>query len=166
MMADTRRGILTRVEALEIRTATLADFDAVQEVFRRASLFNEGDRPYLLAYPDALELSDTQLREGRTRVGCLADGRLVGFITTEAHADHVELVDLFVDPTHMRKGIGRALLEDVVSSLHESEIVRIEVTANRHSLDFYRDVGFVIDGTLETRFDPGFRMHRDIIATR
>lgn len=150
------------MEALGIRTATLDDFDAVQEIFRRASLFNEGDRPYLLAFPDALELPDAQLREGRTRVGCLTDGNIVGFITTEARSDHVELIDLFVDPTHMRRGIGRELLEDLVSSLRGSGIVRIEVTANRHSLDFYRDVGFVIDGTLETRFDPGFRMHRDI----
>lgn len=36
---------------------------------------------------------------------------------------------------------------------------RIEVTANEHALAFYKSVGFIHDGTSQTRFGPGHRMH-------
>jgi ribosomal protein S18 acetylase RimI-like enzyme len=140
----------------------LDDLGAVREVFRRASLSNDGDRPHLLANQDALAFSDSSVREGRTLVGCLADGRIVGFVTTEEHVDCVELVDLFVAPEWMRRGIGGQLVRDAVRVTMQCGLGRIEVTANGHALDFYKDVGFVVEGLVETRFGPGYRMHRAV----
>ena len=44
--------------AVAIRNAGPDDLTALREVFRRASLSNDGDLPNLLAPPDYLELSD------------------------------------------------------------------------------------------------------------
>ena len=86
-----------------------------------------------------------------------ADGRIVGFATLLG----AELEDLFVDPAWMRRGIGRALLLDAVAVARAQGLERVEVTANPHALPFYERVGFVPDGTVETDFGPGTRMHRD-----
>ena len=142
---------------LLIRPAVPADADVLSDLFRRSSLANEGDREDLLAHPEALELSGLALEEGRTRVA-VAGGRIVGFATLLAAG---ELEDLFVDPDRMRRGIGRALVLDAVAVARAQGLERIEVTANGHALDFYESVGFVLDGTVETAFGRGSRMHLD-----
>ena len=136
-----------------IRAAAPEDTAALRDLFRRSSLSNEGDRASLLAHPEALELSGL---EAGTRVA-VVDGRIVGFATLLSG----ELEDLFVDPGWMRRGIGRALVLDAVALARERGLERIEVTANDHALAFYEDVGFVLDGTVETAFGRGSRMHLD-----
>ncbi len=136
-----------------IRAAEPEDTAALRDLFRRSSLSNEGDRVALLAHPEALEL---EAGEGRTRVA-VVDGRIVGFATLVSG----ELEDLFVDPDRMRRGIGRALVLDAVALARAQGLERIEVIANDHALRFYEEVGFVCDGTVETAFGRGTRMHLD-----
>jgi GNAT superfamily N-acetyltransferase len=145
-----------------IRTAMPADMVGLREVFRRSSLSNEGDRMNLLANPDALELSDIAVSEGRTRVAIAPDGRVVGFATYLMTGDALELDDLFVDPGWMRQGAGRALVLDIIAIARKHGVRRVEVTANHHALAFYETIGFVFDSQAETRFGPAPRMHLDL----
>jgi GNAT superfamily N-acetyltransferase len=146
-----------------IRTAGVADHVAVRDVRQRSSLSNAGDREHILANPDTLQYDPAPLRDGRTRVA-VADGRIVGFTTTTTTADGrgLELEALFVDPPAMRRGIGRALIDDLVARADRLGLHRIDVTANDHALAFYDAVGFVTDGAVPTRFGSARRMHRDI----
>ncbi len=143
------------VEVL-IRVASPGDIAALRDIFRRSSLSNEGDRDALLAHPEALELPALAVNEGRTRVA-VAAGHIVGFATLLGS----ELEDLFVDPNWMRRGIGRILVFDAISEARRNGLTRLEVTANPHALHFYASVGFLGDGTVETEFGPGERMHLD-----
>jgi GNAT superfamily N-acetyltransferase len=136
-----------------IRSSTPADLAAVVDVFRRASLTNEGDREWILANPDKFVVDEGPVLEGKTRVA-VVDGRVVGFATLVG----TELEDLFVDPDWMRGGIATALVRDVAEN---GGVERIEVTANGHALAFYERVGFVHDGPAETLGGPAFRMHLD-----
>ncbi len=147
-------------ERISIRTATSADHLAVRDVRRRASLSNDGDRENLLANPETLEYDPTPLIEGRTRVA-VDDGRVVGFATTSGD-DELELDALFVDPSSMRAGVGRRLIDDLVDDAHARSVTRINVTANPHALAFYEAVGFVADGVERTRFGDAPRMHRRV----
>ena len=150
------------MDGAEIRTATLADHDAVREVRRRSSLSNAGDRDNLLANPETLEYDATPLREGRTRVA-VVDDRVIGLATTLPTEEGLELEALFVDPEWMRRGIGRELVLDVVDAARASGIGRVDVTANQHALAFYESVGFVSDGEIATRFGPAPRMRLDLV---
>jgi GNAT superfamily N-acetyltransferase len=146
-----------------IRTAMPADIVVLRDVFRRSSLSNAGDRMNLLANPDALELSDAAVNEGRTRVAVAAGGRIIGFTTCLIAGDAIELDDLFVDPGWMRQGAGRALVLDVMAIARKHGVRRVEVTANPHALVFYEMVGFVFDLQVETRFGPAPRMHHNVV---
>ena len=86
-----------------LRDAVAADVAVLRDVYRRASLSNEGDRTTLLANPDALEFPGLGGDGRRTRVAT-ADGRIAGFATSVPAGDAVELDDLFVDPGWMRQG--------------------------------------------------------------
>jgi ribosomal protein S18 acetylase RimI-like enzyme len=146
---------------LSLRFAEIADLPALSDLFRRASLSNEGDRASLLAHPDALELSARAVEEGRVRVAAI-ENRIVGFATIVVTDQSGELDDLFVDPDCRRRGIATALVLDALDHAADQELTRIEVTANPHALAFYESVGFVSDGMRQTRFGPGHRMHINV----
>jgi GNAT superfamily N-acetyltransferase len=144
-----------------VRLADARDFAVVSDLYRRSSLSNEGDREVLLAHPETLVFEDTSIREGRTHVA-VADHRIVGFVTTRAVGDIVDLEDLFVDPDWMRRGVARVLVLDAMTRVRAAGAKTIEVTANPHALDFYENVGFVADGATETQFGVGTRMHLNL----
>jgi ribosomal protein S18 acetylase RimI-like enzyme len=146
---------------LSLRFAEIADLPALSDVFRRASLSNEGDRASLLDHPDALEFSARAVEEGRVRVAAI-ENRIVGFATVVVTERIGELDDLFVDPDCRRRGIATALVLDALDRAADQRLTRIEVTANPHALAFYESVGFVSDGTRQTRFGPGNRMHINV----
>jgi ribosomal protein S18 acetylase RimI-like enzyme len=149
------------VADLLIRPVYADDLPVVSDLYRRSSLFNDGDREILLANPEVLVFEGVSIREGRTRVA-VDDGRVVGFATTRVVGEIVELDDLFVDPDWMRRGVARSLLLDVVAIARARGTAKIEVTANAHARDFYDSVGFVVDGAIETTFAIGTRMHLDV----
>lgn len=137
---------------------------ALREVYRRASLSNNGDRPNLLAHPEYLELSDQGVRDGRTRVAD-AGGRVIGFATWLGTGDVTEIEDLFVDPDCMRAGVGRALVKDLIALAQRRGVCRVEVTGNPHARAFYERVGFGYDHDVDTPLGPGLRMHQDLASS-
>jgi GNAT superfamily N-acetyltransferase len=140
-----------------IRLGVPADLPAASDVYRRASLSNAGDRDNLLAHPEYLVLGPEGLAEGRTYVA-EAQGSLVGFATW-IEADGVfELEDLFVDPGWRRRGIAAALVNRIAQVLRARGVQRLEVTANPHSMGFYRAAGFVDCGVADTVFGAAPRM--------
>jgi len=145
-----------------IRAAGPADIARLGEIFRNASLSNEGDRAALLTHPEVLEFDDTCVREHRARVAVVGDV-VVGFASGTPNGDAVELDDIFVDPEWMRRGFGLELIRDVSAAALAGGARRIEVTANHHALAFYEAAGFVLDGVAETRFGPAHRMHLDLL---
>jgi GNAT superfamily N-acetyltransferase len=146
-----------RVGHISIRTAQLDDLPALRDIYRLASLANEGDRSNLLHHPEFLELSDRAVVERRMWLAEI-DGEPVGFATTLPAESTVELEDLFVHPDWMRRGVGSRLVTDAVDRARREGFTRIEVTANPHALDFYRHLDFEELGPVETAFEPGIRM--------
>jgi ribosomal protein S18 acetylase RimI-like enzyme len=147
---------------VEVRWATLADLPALQHVYRRSSLSNDGDRVHLLAHPETLVLSDCAVREGRTRLAASTSGDVVGFLAIDTVGEAFEVDDLFVDPDFMRQGIGRRLVDDAIQMAVHRGRDRLVVTANPHALAFYLSVGFIVDHEVGTTFGTGLRMHRDV----
>jgi GNAT superfamily N-acetyltransferase len=135
-----------------IRLGTAADLVAVTDIYRRASLSNDGDRDRLLAHPEYLVLEPEGLTEGRTHVA-EESGSVVGFATwAETDGGRMELEDLFVDPKWMRRGIATALVNCISDVLRSRGTDTLEVTASPDALGFYRSVGFIDAGVAETSF--------------
>ena len=147
---------------IEIRTADRFDLEALREVYRRASLSNEGDRANLLASPQHLHWSGDHLGDGRTRVATDGAGRVLGFVTVVDIAGGQELEDLFVDPAAMRQGVATRLVLDAVARAGRDGVAWIEVTGNDHAARFYASVGFVRVGDEQTTFGPAARLRREV----
>lgn len=150
--------------AVVIRRALVAERALLESLQWRASLNNPGDRPNLLAHPDAIHLPAAQIDEGRVFVAELADA-VVGFAAVLPREDgNAEIDALFVEPARWRQGIGRALVDHCVSTAREMGARSVHVVGNPHAERFYRACGFQRVGTHETRFGQGLLMVRPVGA--
>jgi GNAT superfamily N-acetyltransferase len=149
--------------AFHLRDALPADASPLSELFRRASLSNDGDREALLARPDVLAWPGPPVSPARCRVATDGEhGPAVGFATVVPVGDTCDLEDLFVEPASMRRGVGRLLVDDALEWAATAGFVRVTVDANPHARAFYGSVGFVVDGPVVTELGPGLLMHRAV----
>lgn len=110
-----------------------------------------------MAHPRHLVLEPDGLEQGRTHVA-EKHGSVVGFASWVEVEDTVDLEDLFVEPTWMRRGVATALVVRIVDVLRSQGVSCLEVTANPHALGFYQAVGFRDIGTAMTEFGMAPRM--------
>ena len=148
-----------------IRPGVAGDLSAVRRVFRNASLSNSGDREVLLEHPWALEFEVAQLTGGHCRVAVEPGGEVVGFATAVPDDGGLELEDLFVDPSWMRRGVARRLIADVVDRARALGVGKVMVTGNPHAADFYAAIGFRVDGVAQTEFGEAPRLRLDVQLT-
>ena len=148
---------------LTTRVSTEADAEAMQEIFRAASLSNEGDRDELLAHPEFLVLPADLPSSGRAVVAVDESYGPVAFASLRDTGDGVaELDDLFTHPDWRRRGAARLALDAVVAAARSRGIRRVEVTANTHAMGFYDAAAFRRIGTAETELRAAPRMALDI----
>jgi GNAT superfamily N-acetyltransferase len=142
---------------VEIRTARPDEAEALCALHRSASYVWTEDHALLDAHPDVFGVDPAALAAGQVRVAVDADGRVLGFATVSGDG---ELDDLFVEPEHMRHGIGRALVEDAAARARADGRAHLRVVAAERTLPFYSRAGFAVTGDASTRFGPALRLER------
>jgi N-acetylglutamate synthase-like GNAT family acetyltransferase len=153
--------------AWEIRDARPSDVPALEALQVRASMVWEEYRGLLTAHPEATRVPEEAVREKRVRVAT-AHGSTLGFslVLPVDSERQCELDGLFVDPPSMRRGIGRALLEDAIERARTSGAARLVLVANPHAAPFYERLGFEANGVAETTFGPAPWMQLSLEAAR
>lgn len=72
--------------------------------------------------------------------------RLIGFArATSDHAFNATLWDVVVHPAFQGKGLGKALMKQIVRKLRSEDISNITLFADPAVVDFYRNLGFIPD---------------------
>lgn len=141
---------------LTIRLAHPDDRLNLIELQRRASLVGEtGDvLQQLLDDPGLIDIDEELLANNEVIVAEIG-ATIVGFASFIAQdGNDAELDGMFVEPTHWRQGIGRALIEAVERELVAWQATRLRVVANPNALAFYKAVGFAIIGEEKTPLGP------------
>jgi GNAT superfamily N-acetyltransferase len=153
------------VAIAEIRRADVAERDFLRDLHRRSSLVWAEDRAPLEAHPEVFGVAADAIAAGRARVAVDEHGVVVGFVVVCDTPDGgCELDDLFVEPRLMRRGIGRALVDDAAARAVRAGHSHMSVVAHRRNFPFYERVGFVAGEAVATRFGPAVRMHRRLPA--
>jgi GNAT superfamily N-acetyltransferase len=147
---------------VRIRHALAGEAAVLEELQRRSSDIWEAYREQLAANPDAIDLPQTFVESGWVRVALASDQVPIGFsVVIPGDGAIHELDGLFVEPAHMRQGVGRALVEDAASRALAAGATYLEVTAGPAS-GFYERVAFTVVASAETRFGPAARMRREL----
>jgi GNAT superfamily N-acetyltransferase len=127
---------------------------------RRSSDIWPQYRGQLAAHADAIDLPQTYIDHRWVRVALGDEEAPIGFTIVIPRAGGAyELDGLFVEPSHMYRGVGRALVEDAAQSARENGAACLMVTAGP-ARGFYEKVGFSFVGDDMTRFGPAVRMRR------
>jgi GNAT superfamily N-acetyltransferase len=148
--------------SVSIRLARPDDRAMLESLQWRASLNNPGDRDALLANPDAIVLPIEQIAAECVFVA-ERDGVVVGFAAVVPRPDGgAELDALFVEPHLWKHGIGRKLVDHIADIARLRAAGFLHVVGNPHAEGFYRSCGFIVSGTIETRFGVGLDMRRPL----
>jgi len=104
------------------------------------------------------------ISEGRVLVAVEEDA-VVAFCEFDAATG--EVLGMFVDPAHLRRGIGRGLLESVETAAVQRGITRLHLQSTLNAIEFYRANGFVVDEMALFRLRAGVSvpcalMHKDL----
>ena len=149
-----------QLHPITCRPALVSEHGILENLQRRASLANPGDRAALLANPDAIDLPAGQIDAGLVFVA-ERDGVLLGFAAVLPREDGAtELDGLFVEPDAWKQGIGRRLVEHCASMARRAGSPALHVTGNPHAAGFYERCGFARTGTIQTRFGAGIAFRR------
>jgi GNAT superfamily N-acetyltransferase len=148
--------------APKIRDARSREASALEALQRRSSEIWEEYREQLAAHPEVFEMPQAFIDNGWVRVAVDAAGRSIGFAVVIPSDDRAhELDGLFVEPAEMRRGVGRALIEDAAERARSRGAIALEVTAGP-ARPFYERAGFVVTGDARTQFGPALRMRLDL----
>jgi len=117
-----------------LRDMTTADFDAVLRIEREVH-----SHPWSMG-----NFSDALRSQYQCKVFELGNV-MVGYAVMMLAVDEAELLDIAIDKGHQRQGIGRKLLESVLSLARHENMRRmvLEVRATNHAaITLYRASGF------------------------
>jgi GNAT superfamily N-acetyltransferase len=134
-----------------IRLARADEQRTLEDLQRRASLANPGDRALILAQPGLIELPLAQIEQGQVWVA-ERGGQALGFAVLLPRDDgQPELDGLFVDPAHWQQGLGRRLVQHVAGIARTCwpQAHTLHVVGNPHATAFYEACGFVLAGQLQ-----------------
>lgn len=145
---------------IRIEPATEAGWAAIWPFFR--TIVRAGDT-YTYdpeSSEDAARRSWMQQPPGRTFVAIHEDGTIVGSAKLHPNqggpGSHVANASYMVDPTHGRRGIGRALCEHTISAAradgYRAIVFNAVAETNVHAVRLYESLGFEVIATIPGGF--------------
>jgi GNAT superfamily N-acetyltransferase len=117
------------------------------------------DEAFMQACRSELTLRASNLQSSYLKVAEMG-GHLVGVAQVTVKGELAELDKLFVEPTRLRSGAGKALFEWAATTARDSGAVIMVIEADPGAAGFYRRMGAVDDGTAPSRSIPGRRLPR------
>jgi [ribosomal protein S18]-alanine N-acetyltransferase len=125
-------------ELLNINAAAARDIDEIMPIMASAFDAHYGEAWTAAQCAGILSLPASWLLVGRF------GPTPVGFALTRYVLDEAELLLIAVSPTHQGKGVGRRLLEQVITDCRVNHVskVHLEVRANNEARRFYTSHGF------------------------
>ncbi|GGN09743.1 ribosomal protein S18 acetylase RimI-like enzyme [Actinoplanes campanulatus] len=137
-----------------MRLARVEEAGALSELALRSKAYWGYDEPFLEACRAELTLLPGEVTSRRTSVVEI-DGRIAGFYTLDGQPPEGELGNLWIDPEHLRRGIGRGLWQHAMGVARELGFTTILIDAEPHAEGFYLEMGATTVGTTPSTSIPG-----------
>ena len=151
-------------EPAYLREARPGDAEAITDVAIRSKAHWGYSRDFMEACRAELTVTPEQIRSERFRFVVAEPGPpgpdsrrpVCGYYAIEnGEGQTLELEALFVDPDHLRRGIGTLLLEHATASARDMNGERLVIQADPNAADFYANAGAEPIGTRESGSIPG-----------
>jgi len=111
---------------------------------------------WIKRWTDALTLTPGYIEANPTFAASI-DEQIVGFYTLQFHATEAHLDHLWVLPSAMRCGIGRALFKHAEQTARAAGATSLKIEGDPHAEGFYRRMGAVMCGQRAAPMDDQAR---------
>jgi GNAT superfamily N-acetyltransferase len=138
----------------ELRTPRYDEAAVLTDLCLRSKAVWGYDEAFMQACRGELTLTASTMQSSHLQVAEIG-GHLVGVAQVTVKGELAELDKLFVEPTHLRSGAGKALFEWATTTARDSGAVFMVIDADRDAVGFYRRMGAVDDGTAPSGSIPG-----------
>ena len=131
----------------QLRPARPSEVEALSQLCLRSKAQHEYDAEFMELCREALTLTEQRLELHPTRVAVDPEGTLLGVaaysVEARAHGVKIEVELLFVEPSAMGCGLGRALLGEMKSELVSLGHSRLWILSDPEAEAFYLKQGAV-----------------------
>ncbi len=134
-----------------------------------AGLLSEAQIDYMLNWMYALPMLESQVEQGHGFLVAEAEGNAIGFAGYELNhlaGSMSKLHKLYLLPSSQGKGVGKALLLEVVKSSREAGQKSLVLNVNKYNkkaIDFYLAMGFVTIRQEVNDIGQGYVMDDDVM---
>jgi len=149
---------------MNIRVATPDDAEALSRISMQAKANWGYSRKQLEIWRSDIAVDRDSVRKMPTYVVEI-NGRIAGFYQLQMNSSPPELDHLWVDPDHMKQGIGRALVKHALALLASRGVKEVAIDADPNAENFYASIGARRVGLLpapieghESRVRPQLRL--------
>ena len=143
---------------LIVRQPTLDELPKLSELCLRSKAVWGYDQAFIDACRDELTLHPSDLAQ--THIAVVEDSNgMAGVAQISAREHEADLLKLFVDPSMLRKGIGKFLFSWACEQARNMRASRLFIEADPDAAQFYRrmgayDIGFAPSGSIRGRKLP------------
>jgi GNAT superfamily N-acetyltransferase len=140
-----------------IRPARVEEAAALSDLCFRSKAVWGYDPEFMALMPAALGVAPEHIATGDVWIATGADGRIAGVVAL-APGDApgtLDLNKLFIEPRHIRGGVGRALLAHAVAEARQRGAERLTILADPNAAGFYERSGAVRIGEAPSDAVPG-----------
>lgn len=126
---------------MRIRPARPDEADALTDLAMRSKAswgydpeFMERVRPDMIVSADDIEPAHCLIADDD-------DGHMYGYVLTFIDGETAHLRDLFIDPAHQRRGLGRELFDHAVAHARAMNALLLRLHADPNAQAFYEQLG-------------------------
>lgn len=144
---------------LTIRNARREELSGLSDLCFRSKAVWGYDAAFMDACRDELTFDQHELQSTSIAVAEFGDNA-IGVAQVKVVGSEAELLKLFVEPTALCKGIGRALLNWAIETSKAKGAVRLTIDADPDAVPFYRRMGARDAGEAPSCSIPGRMLPR------
>jgi GNAT superfamily N-acetyltransferase len=138
----------------QLRTPSFDEAAILTELCLRSKAVWGYDEEFMRACRGELTLTASIMQSSYLKVADI-DGHLVGVVQVTVKGELAALDKLFIEPTRLRAGAGKALFEWATTAAREAGAVIMVIEADPDAAGFYGRMGAVDNGTAPSGSIPG-----------
>jgi GNAT superfamily N-acetyltransferase len=124
-----------------IRPARRGEAASLTAICLRSKAHWGYDAEFMRLSTPHITVHESDIEAGHVLVGCDASGRIIGLVRVQPEGEEAELGLMFVDPSAIGTGAGRALFEAATVLARRLGAKRMTILADPNAAPFYERMG-------------------------
>lgn len=135
---------------MEIEEASIADHQELTALTIRSKSFWGYSSDQMEEWRDDLTVAEEYITNNQV-LKLLVNKQLIGYCSYAGlDRQTVKLDNLFIEPSHIRKGYGKYLVQYFIDYVKMAGYKKITLDADPNAEPFYKDFDFIVVGKLES----------------